>query len=69
MGFLGGKERICIPINSKQSSLEALKRHIIEYTGLKVESEKRGLRSPIEINLCQKSPRREISLCDKKRLQ
>ena len=69
MGFLGGKERIRIPINSKQSSLEALKRHIIEYTGLKVESEKRGLRSPIEINLCQKSPRREISLCDKQRLQ
>ena len=58
MGFLGGKERIRIPINSKQSSLEALKRHIIEYTGLKVESEKRGLRSPIEINLCQKSPQK-----------
>jgi len=34
MGFLGGKERIRIPINSKQSSLEALKRHNIEYTGL-----------------------------------
>ena len=30
MGFLGGKERIRIPINSKHSSLEALKRHIIE---------------------------------------
>ena len=58
MGFLGGKERIRIPINSKQSSLEALKRHIIEYTGLKVESEKRGLRSSIEINLCQKSPQK-----------
>ena len=29
-GFLGGKERIRIPINSKHSSLEALKRHIIE---------------------------------------
>ena len=26
MGFLGGKERIQIPINSKHSSLEALKR-------------------------------------------
>ena len=34
-GFLGGKERIRIPINSKHSSLEALKRHIIEYAGLK----------------------------------
>ena len=30
IGFLGGKERIQIPINSKHSSLEALKRHIIE---------------------------------------
>ena len=30
MGFLGGKERIRIPINSKHSSLEALKRRIIE---------------------------------------
>ena len=33
MGFLGAKERIRIPINSKQSS-------------------------PIEINLCQKSPQK-----------
>ena len=52
MGFLGGKERIRIPINSKHSSLEALKHHIIEYTGSKSESEKRGLiRSSIEIKL------------------
>ena len=53
MGFLGGKERILIPINSKHSSLEALKCHIIEFTGLKAESEKRGLGSSIEIKLCQ----------------
>ena len=53
MGLLGGKERIRIPINSKHSSLEALKHHIIEYTGSKSESEKRGLiRSSIEIKLC-----------------
>ena len=56
MGFLGGKERIQIPINSKHSSLEALKilkRHTIEYTGLKPESEKHGLGSPIfKIKLC-----------------
>ena len=52
MGFLGGKERIRIPINSKYSSLEVLKRLVIEYTGLKAESEKRGLGSPIEIKLC-----------------
>ena len=30
MGFLGGKEGIRKPINSKHSSLEALKRRIIE---------------------------------------
>ena len=55
MGFLGGKERIRIPTKSKHSSLEAVKRHIIiEYTGLKSESEKRGLiRSSIEIKLCR----------------
>ena len=54
MGFLGGKERIRIPKNSKHSSLEALKHHIIEYTGSKSESEKRGLmRSSIEIKLCR----------------
>ena len=53
MGFLRGKERIRVPTKSKHSSLEALKRHIIEYTGLKFESEKRGLiRSSIEIKLC-----------------
>ena len=52
MGFLGGKEWIRIPINSKHSSLEALKRHIIEYVGLKAESEKSGLGSSIEIRLC-----------------
>ena len=53
MGFLGGKEQILIPINSKHSSLEALKCHIIEFTGLKAEFEKRGLGSSIDIKLCQ----------------
>ena len=53
VGFLGGKERIRIPINSKISSLEALKRHIIEYVGLKAKSEKRGLGSSIGIKLCR----------------
>ena len=53
MGFLGGKEGSRIPINSKHSSLEALKCHIIEFTGLKAESEKHGLGSSIEIKLCQ----------------
>ena len=31
MGFLGGKERIRIPINSKHSSLEVLKRHWVHW--------------------------------------
>ena len=53
VGFFGGKERIRIPINSKNSSLEALKRHIIEYVGLKGKSEKRGLGSSIGIKLCR----------------
>ena len=53
MGFLGGKERIRIPQNSKNSSLEALKCHIIEYIGLKAESEKRGLGSSIKIKRCR----------------
>ena len=53
MGFLGGKERIRIPINSEHSSLEALKRHIIEHAGLKTESKKRGPGSSIEIKLCR----------------
>ena len=40
MSFLGGKERIRIPIkHNKHSSLEVLNQHIIEYTGLKAESE------------------------------
>ena len=48
MGFLGGKMNSNI---HKQASLEALKRHIIEYAGLKPESEKSGLGSSIEIRL------------------
>ena len=53
VGFLGGKERVRIPINSTHSSLEALKRHIIQYAGLKADSEKRGLGSSIELKLCR----------------
>ena len=40
-----------ISINSTHSSLEALKRHVIQYAGLKAESEKRGLGSSIELKL------------------
>ena len=63
MGFLGGKERIRIPT----VSIHSLKRHIIEYTGLRAESEKRALGSPILHNL--KARTREQSLCVKQRQQ
>ena len=66
VGFLGGKERVRIPINSTHSSLEALKRHIIHYAGLKAESEKRGLGSSIEFTLSRRNVRRrQQSVCDK----
>ena len=52
LGFLGGKERIRIPISSTHSSFEAFKRHIIEHAGLKAEAEKRGLGSCIALKLC-----------------
>ena len=67
LAFLGGKERIRIPITSTHSSLEALRRHIIEYAGLKAESEKRGLGSCIELKLCRlaKGRRGQQSLCYK----
>ena len=42
LGFLGGKERIRIPISSTHSSLEAFKRHIIEHTGLKAKPKSVG---------------------------
>ena len=56
MGFLEDKQRLRILINSKNASLETLKRHIIciiEYVGLKAESEKRGPGSSIKIKLCR----------------
>jgi len=66
VGFLGGKERVRIPINSTHSSLEALKRHIIQYAGLKADSEKRGIGSSIELKLSlRKVRRRQQSVCDK----
>ena len=42
LGFLGGKERIRIPISSTHSSLEAFKRHIIEHAGLKAKPKSVG---------------------------
>ena len=64
VGFLGGKERVRIPINSTHSSLEALKRNIIHYAGLKAESG--GLGFSIEFTLSRrKVRRRQQSVCDK----
>ena len=42
LGFLGGKERIRIPISSTHSLLEAFKRHIIVYAGLKAKPKSVG---------------------------
>ena len=42
LGFLGGKERIRIPISSTHSSLEAFKCHIIEHAGLKAKPKSVG---------------------------
>ena len=53
LGFLGGKERIQIPITNAHLSLQAFRRHIIEHAGLKVEAEKRGLGSSIDLKLCR----------------
>ena len=43
LGFLGGKERVTIPLTEEHYSLEAFKKHIVALTGLKNEAEKRGL--------------------------
>ena len=53
LGFLGGKERIRIPITNAHSSLQAFRRHIIEHARLKAEAEKRGLGSSIDLKLCR----------------
>lgn len=53
LGFLGGKERVRIPLTEEHSTLEALKKHILDRAGLKTEAEKRGLGSSIEVKLCR----------------
>ena len=52
LGFLGGKERVTIPLTEEHYSLEAFKKHIVALAGLKNEAEKRGLGSSIEIKIC-----------------
>ena len=51
--FLGGKERIRIPLKREHNSLDAFKRHIVEHAGLKTEAEKRGIGSSIDLKLCR----------------
>ena len=53
LGFLGGKERVRLPLHEEHGSLEALKKRIIAHAGLKTEAEKRGLGSSNELKLCR----------------
>ena len=53
LGFLGGKERVRLPLHEEHCSLEALKKHIVAHAGLKAEAEKCGLGSSIELKLCR----------------
>ena len=41
LGFLGGKERVRLPLHEEHGSLEALKKRIIAHAGLKTDAEKR----------------------------
>ena len=43
LSFIGGKERTRIPITTEHNSLEALKRHVVDYAGLKEEAVKSWL--------------------------
>ena len=67
MGFLGGKEWIRTPINSKHSSLEALKRHIrwVRWFETWVRKEWSRILDWNKTLLVRKVCRREQSLCDK----
>lgn len=53
--FLGGKERIRIPLKREHNSLDALKRQMVEHAGLKAEAEKQGqgIGSSIDLKLCR----------------
>lgn len=51
--YLGGKERIRIPLKREHDSLDAFKRHIVEHAGLKTEAEKRAIGSSIDLKLCR----------------
>ena len=51
--FVGSKQRVRIPLSEKHSSLQVFVKHVVEHAGLREESQKRGLRSRIDIKLCR----------------
>ena len=51
--FVGGKERIRVPLNTDQLSLVDFKSEIEKFAGLKSEAEKRGLGQSIYLKLCR----------------
>lgn len=51
LGFLGGKERIRIPIKTEYNLFDTFKQHIAEHAGRKAEAEKRGLGSSIQLTV------------------
>lgn len=55
LSFVGGKERVHIPLKKQHFNLDAFKKHIVDHAGLKSEAEKRGLGSSIELKLCRLS--------------
>ena len=59
LGFLGGKERVRLPLHEEHCSLKALKKHIVAHAALKTKAEKRGLGPPIELKLCRLAKTKE----------
>ena len=49
--FLGGKERVRIPLSGKHCSLQAFVKHVVEHEDLRKEAQKRGLGCRIDISL------------------
>ena len=52
LNFLG-KERVRFPITDEHSSLAVSTKKFVEFSGLKVEAEKRGLGSCVELKFCR----------------
>ena len=56
LGFLGGKERIRIPLKKEHHSLDTFRGHIVEHASLKAEAEKRGSSNSADSILKQVQP-------------